>query len=365
MKSTNHRIARTCIALYCSVSALTSAAAMRPPNILFAIADDWGLHAGAYGTKWIRTPTVDRIAAAGLRFQNAYTPNAKCAPSRSCILTGRNSWQLKAAANHWCVFPLEFKTWGEVLVAQGWHVGQTAKGWGPGVAKDAQGAQRPLIGKAYDARKAAPPASGISNSDYAANFADFLDAAPKDRPWAFWYGALEPHRGYEFGSGLKQGGQQTTVIDRVPTFWPDNETVRTDMLDYAFEVEHFDHHLDRMLASLEQRGLLENTLIIVTSDHGMPFPRGKGGAYEYSNHVPFVAMWQGGIVGRGRVINDYISFIDIHYRTRRAEMGANRHGPITRSQPHRDFPQRPIRRDRTRPRSRPHRHGAPRCRPTA
>ena len=79
------------------------------PNILFCIADDWGLHAGAYGTPWVKTPAFDRVAKEGLLFSRAYTPNAKCAPSRACLLTGRNSWQLKEAANHICYFPPEFR----------------------------------------------------------------------------------------------------------------------------------------------------------------------------------------------------------------------------------------------------------------
>ncbi|MBI5773302.1 MAG: sulfatase-like hydrolase/transferase, partial [Verrucomicrobia bacterium] len=83
------------------------------------------------------------------------------------------------------------------------------------------------------------------------------------------------------------------------------------MLDYAFEVEHFDRHLGRMLAELAKRGLLENTLVIVTADHGMPFPRGKGSAYEASNHIPFAAMWPRGIRKPGRVVDDYVSFIDL------------------------------------------------------
>jgi N-sulfoglucosamine sulfohydrolase len=287
------------------------AAAAEPPNILFAIADDWGVHAGAYCTKWVRTPHFDRVARDGIRFNNAYTPNAKCAPSRACVLTGRNSWQLKEAANHICYFPVEFKGWGEALAENGWFVGHTTKGWAPGVAKDAAGKPRLMTGKAFNARTARPPASGIGSADYAANFDDFLDAAPKGKSWAFWYGAIEPHRGYEFASGVKKGGHRLDEIDRVPAFWPDNETVRNDMLDYAFEVEHFDTHLGRMLASLERRGLLENTLVIVTSDHGMPFPRGKGSEYELSNHIPFAAMWTRGIAGRGRVVDDYISFIDL------------------------------------------------------
>ena len=97
---------------------------------------------------------------------------------------------------------------------------------------------------------------------------------------------MEPHRPYEFGSGVAKGGKKLSDIDRVPAFWPDTETVRNDLLDYAFEVEHFDRHLVRMLALLEERGELANTLVVVTSDNGMPFPRGKGQDYDYSNHLP-------------------------------------------------------------------------------
>jgi hypothetical protein len=66
-----------------------------------------------------------------------------------------------------------------------------------------------------------------------------------------------------------------------------------------------------MLKTLQDRGLLDNTLVIVTSDHGMPFPRCKGNAYDGSNHVPLAAMWKRGIAGAGRVVDDYVSFIDI------------------------------------------------------
>src|ERR671923_314915 len=80
------------------------------PNILFAIADDWSFgHAGAYGARWVRTPAFDRVAREGLLFSRAYTPNAKCAPSRSILLTGRHSWQLDEAANHVPFFPSKFK----------------------------------------------------------------------------------------------------------------------------------------------------------------------------------------------------------------------------------------------------------------
>lgn len=282
------------------------------PNILFAIADDWGFgHAGAYGCNWVKTPAFDRVAREGVLFTRAYTPTAKCSPSRAAILTGRNPWQLKAAANHMCDFPPEFKTYAEALAELGYFVGMTQKGWAPGSALDADGKKREMAGKPFNKRSAPPPTPAISTNDYAANFSDFLDAVPKDQPWCFWYGAIEPHRGYKYGTGVSLGGKKTGDIDRVPACWPDNETVRNDMLDYAFEVEHFDRHLGRMLEDLEKRGMLENTLVIVTGDNGMPFPHDKGHTYQDSNHLPLAAMWKRGIRQPGRVVDDCVSFVDL------------------------------------------------------
>lgn len=281
------------------------------PNILFALADDWSFpHAGAYGCAWVKTPAFDRVAREGVLFTRAYTPNSKCAPSRACILTGRNSWQLKAACNHICFFPPEFKTYADSLSQNGYFVGMTCKGWGPGVANDAAGKPRAMAGRPFNKRTAPPPTSGIGPNDYAGNFSDFLAAAPAGQPWCFWYGSIEPHRNYEFGSGIAKGGKNPADVDRVPGYWPDNGVIRNDLLDYALEVEHFDRHLGRMLAELEQRGALDNTLVLVTADNGMPFPRAKGNQYEISTHLPLAAMWKRGIPSPGRKVDDYVSFID-------------------------------------------------------
>jgi len=281
------------------------------PNILFCLADDWSYpHASAYGCPWIQTPGFDRVAKEGILFTRAYTPNAKCAPSRSIILTGRNSWQLKEACNHNCEFPLEFKVVTEVLEEHGYFVGKTGKGWGPGRARDPNGQPRPLLGKSFDKHTTTPPTPKISWNDYAANFAEFLKEKPQDRPWFFWYGSTEPHRAYQFQSGLNLTGKKLSDVNWIPPYWPDNDIVRTDLLDYAFEVEHFDRHLQKMLELLEQTGELENTVVIVTSDNGMPFPRVKGQCYELSNHMPLAIMWKKGIPHPGRVVDDFISFAD-------------------------------------------------------
>jgi arylsulfatase A-like enzyme len=284
----------------------------RPPNILFCIADDQSFpHASAYGCAWVNTPAFDRVAREGLLFRRAYTPNAKCAPARANILTGRQSWQLGAAANHCPFYPPGFRTFMEALALHGYATGFTGKGWAPGdPGTGAGGKPRELTGPEFNARALTPPASGISKTDYAANFADFLARRPTGRPFCFWLGGREPHRPYEFGSGRRLGGKTPGAPGRLPVFWPDAGAVRDDLLDYAFEIEHWDAQLARVLALLEQAGELDNTLIVVTADNGMPFPRAKGTTYELSLHVPLAIRWPAGIAGAGRVVEDFVSFTD-------------------------------------------------------
>jgi arylsulfatase A-like enzyme len=284
---------------------------MARPNILLCLADDAGMHFGAYGCDWVSTPGFDRVAREGVLFEQAYTPNSKCAPSRASILTGRNSWQLEDACNHMCFFPAKFRAYMEVLGEYGYHVGHTQKGWGPGDPGEVDGRRRELTGPAWNEHKLEPPTTDIAWNDYAENFRAFLDARPEGKPFCFWYGCVEPHRGYEYGSGVRLGGRSVDEIDRVPGIWPDNETVRNDLLDYGFEIEHFDKHTAKMLAILEERGELDNTLVVVTSDNGMPFPRAKGQEYEYSNHLPMAMMWRAGLKEPGRKAGEYVSFIDL------------------------------------------------------
>ena len=282
------------------------------PNILFCLADDvsfpfWG----AYGCKWVRTPHIDQLASQGMLFMNAYTCNAKSGPSRSCILTGRNSWQLEAACNHFAFWPSQFKTFAEVMRENGYVVAKTGKGWAPGDPGRINGKRRELIGPSFDRIKLTPATPEISNIDYAANFAEFIDTRDKSQPFFFWYGSLEPHRFYEYGSGVNKGKYRTADIDRVPPYWPDCEETRNDMLDFAFELEHFDAHLGKMVEKLKAEGSLDNTIVVVTADNGMPFPRIKGQAYHASNHLPMLVYWPKGIPQKGVKNFDFVNFIDL------------------------------------------------------
>lgn len=303
----------SCSLLFLMISCGQEREELQKPNILFAIMDDVTyLHMGAYGCDWVKTPNFDRVASQGILFQNAYTPNAKCGPSRSNILTGRNSWQLEEAVNHWAYFPTKFKSVTESLSDNGYHVGYTGKGWAPGIARNEDGSPRNLLVNNYSDIKLTPPTAQISNVDYAANFEVFLNDRKEGEPFFFWYGGLEPHRAYEYGSGISKGGKKISDIkeDDIFDFWPKVDSVRNDLLDYAFEIEYFDAQLGKMLDQLEASGDLENTLIIVTSDNGMPFPRIKGQEYEYSNHLPLAIMWPKGIKSIGRKIENLVSFID-------------------------------------------------------
>lgn len=261
-----------------------TAAETAPPNILFAIADDWGHgHAGAYGCNWVKTPNFDRIAREGILFNNCFTSNPKCSPCRASILTGRNTWQTEDAICHFGVFPAKWAVYPDVLEQAGYLVGLTGKGWGPGDFT-AGGFKRNPAGPLYSQFKIKPPTTGISAADYAGNFEDFLSKRKAGQPFCFWYGGHEPHRGYEEGSGLRSGKKLKDVT--LPAYYPDSPVIRSDFLDYAIEVEWFNAQLGKMLKMLEDAGELENTLVLMTSDHGEPFPRGKGNVYDRGYHIP-------------------------------------------------------------------------------
>ncbi len=272
------------------------------PNILFIIADDASRHFGkAYACNWVKTPNIDRLAKQGLVFDNAYTPTSKCAPSRAAILTGRNPWQLEAAANHQPYFPAKFMAFSEALDKAGIACGAAGKTWGPGEAKQADGSPRTFALRGNGVVKDSAPGADLTA---------FVKNRAPGQPFFYWFGSHYPHRKYTLDSGIA-AGKKVTDINRVPAYWPDHDVVRRDMLDYAIEVEAFDAQVGSLLGALETSGEAGNTLIIVTSDNGMPFPRVKGHTYDDANRMPFVVSWPGRIAQPGRRVADFISFIDL------------------------------------------------------
>ncbi len=278
------------------------------PNILIAIADDQSYpHTGIYGFSEIETPAFDYIAQNGVLFHNAFVAAPQCSPSRAAMLTGKNIWELEEAGTHASNFPKKFKVFTEVLEDEGYFVGYTGKPWGPGNWQISGRKQNPA-GKAFNQHVLTTrPTQGIHPNDYSENFKDFYRQKEEGRPFVFWFGAFEPHRVYEYQTGSKAGKKIDAV--EVPGFLPDNEVVRNDVLDYILEIEHFDHHLQQMIAFLKEKGALENTFIMVTADNGMPFPAAKANVQEFGTHVPLAISMPEGI--KGKTVDEPVGLIDL------------------------------------------------------
>lgn len=279
------------------------------PNILFCISDDQSyMHTGSNGDPIVQTPAFDTIAREGLRFQRAFCDAPTCGPSRSAILTGQPIWRLEEAGNIHSTLPAKFATYTELLANAGYSVGYTGKGWSPGRLEPGGRKSNPA-GQGFFQYKRKPPIQGISHTDYASNFRDFLSQVSDDQPFCFWLGTHEPHRGFEQGVGLKTGKDPSKVI--VPSVFPNHEIVRSDILDYLVEIESFDRQVARALEILEEAGLRDNTIVVVTSDHGMPFPRAKASLYDLGSHVPLAIRWPKGIVNPGRVVSHLMNLSDL------------------------------------------------------
>ena len=265
------------------------------PNILFALADDWSWpHASiAYemgipgSDSVIKTPVFDRVARQGVLFKNAFCSAPSCSPSRSAILTGRNMWELETGANLRGIFPNKFGVYPDALEEAGYHVGYIKKGCAP----------IKLIGR--DRNPAGPRYE---------NFAEFIEKRPDGKPFCFWFGSHDAHRSYEYESGVRSGMNPDDVS--IPACLPNDEVVAKDMCDYYLEVQRFDRKLGKMLDILKDLGELENTLVVVSSDNGFPFPRGKVEIYDMGTHMPLAISWPAAIKG-GRIVDDFVNLAEL------------------------------------------------------
>lgn len=283
------------LALFAGVAALSAPAAERRPtesrpNLLLCIADDWAWpHAGAYGDPVVRTPTFDRVAREGALFTHAFSAAPSCTPSRAAILTGRFPHQLETGANLYGPLPAKFPVYPDLLEAAGYVVGLTGKGWGPGEFA-AGGRTRNPAGPRFR------------------SFEDFLKTVPPDKPFCFWFGSADPHRPYEPGSGAASGLRAEAV--RVPPYLPDVAEVRQDILDYYAEVERFDREVAGLLDALERSGRARNTLVVITSDNGWPFPRSKANLYDAGTRQPLAVRWPAR-VAPGRTVSAFVNLADL------------------------------------------------------
>ncbi|MGD9555437.1 MAG: sulfatase [Mangrovibacterium sp.] len=305
--------------LAATMSVQTQAKSLRT-NILFAISDDQSFaHTGFGGCSFVKTPAFDQVAKEGVYFTNCYAGSPGCAPSRSSIVTGRYPWQNEQSGQHASSWMKKYVPFVDLLEANGYYTGKTGKGVAPFQyarsevdslwrKTDAAGIDRSHILYRKGSKEDERFAKGIGAVNYFENFKYFINHRPEGKPFFFWYGATEPHRDYEKDSWKRNGKRQEDA--HVPGFLPKDGIIRGDLLDYAVEIEWFDLHLQRMLDYLKSIGELENTIVIVTADNGMPFPRAKANCFEYGVHVPLAVRYPAKFPG-GRIVDDPVSFVDL------------------------------------------------------
>ncbi|MEJ7692650.1 sulfatase [Daejeonella sp.] len=258
-------------------------------NFLFIIADDMSLNAGIYGEQAIKTPAIDGLASDGVVFKKAFCAASSCSPSRASILSGKHPHELEEGGNLWSTFPSKFPNYTVRLAKMGYRIGLNGKGYSPGQVEPGGYKQNPAgpLFKSFD---------------------EFIGKLENEEPFCFWLGSSDPHRPYV--AGLKDATSMDRARIKMPGWLPSNEIVRSDIADYLAEVKRFDETIGKAVALLKAKGLYENTLIIVTSDNGMPFPRAKATVYDSGSNVPLVMSW-GNNFEKGRSYNELVSLIDI------------------------------------------------------
>jgi uncharacterized sulfatase len=307
------------------------ASTKQQPNILFAFADDMGRYASAYAkiepgglNDIISTPNFDRVAKEGALFRNAFVNAPSCTPCRSSLLSGQYFWRTgRGAILQGAIWDTKIPSYPLILRDVGYHIGHSYKVWSPGTPANA-----PYGAKETSYNKRGNRFSGYSQfvskaddqdaarktllDEVRGNFQDFLADRLDGQSFCYWFGPTNVHRKWTQGSGKKLWGLNPDDLKgKVPPFLPDVPIVREDIADYFGEIHAFDAGLGVLLDELEKLGELDNTLIVVSGDHGAPgFPYGKCNLYDFGVAVPLAVRWPGKVPA-DRVIDDFVCLPDL------------------------------------------------------
>ena len=345
------------LAVFLGDSRLFAAEPATRPNVLFILCDDLRPDAlGCYGSKHVKTPHIDRLAAAGVRFTNGFCTTSLCSPSRASILTGlyahahgvRNNFtELPSALPHW---PGRLREQGYATGYCGkWHMGEDNDFPRPGfdwfVSHKGQGKYFDTEWNVNGERRETPKGYYTTVvTDYAA---DWLAKQPARKPWALCLGHKAPHSFYFPEEQYKHAfdevrvsypqtafhldGQPDWIRQRLPTWhgiygplfewrkqFPDTrpEGVKDfENMVHAYwgTVLSVDDSVGRLVQLLESRGELENTLIIFMGDNGLL--EGEHGMvdkrtmHEPSIRIPIIARGPG--LPAGKVVERQVVTEDI------------------------------------------------------
>jgi N-sulfoglucosamine sulfohydrolase len=315
--------------------AASAVAADKPLNILFCFADDWGRYASEYAkhekfpspNQVVKTPNIDRIAREGALFSRAYVNAPSCTPCRSALNSGRYFFNCgRAAILNGAVWDPAIPSFALTLKDKGYHIGKAFKVWSPGEPGDAPfGGQAHAyqkhggrfnnfseeVTKMVAAGKAVEDAKNELYAEVRGNFDDFLKARPKGAPFLFWHGPTNVHRKWVKGSGEALWGIKPDELKgKLPKHLPDVPEFREDFGSYLGEIQAFDAQVGVLVKRLEEEGELDNTIIVISGDHGAPgFPGGKCNLYDFGVNVTLAIRWPG--QPGGRYIEDFVNLMDL------------------------------------------------------
>ncbi len=304
-------------------------------NILFVFADDWGRYASCYKgidgrpslNDIIQTPHVDQVAKQGVLFKNAFVNAPSCTPCRSSMLSGRYFFNCELGAI------LNGATWSDsipsyplMLRDSGYSIGKSYKVWGPGTNPDAPfGGQkyafekRGILPQHFSTNVTAMMEKGVQLqvakqkilAQVRDNFDDFIASNEKGKPWHYFFGPVTTHRKWVKGSGKKLWGIEPNALKgKLPAFLPDVPEIREDVADYLGECQAVDAYIGVLLDRLKEIGEAENTIIVLSGDHGMPgVTSGKCNLYDMGVNIPLIMSVPG--TKGGRIVHDFVRLPDL------------------------------------------------------
>ena len=267
------------------------------PNILLLVAEDLSPRIGSFGDPLAQTPNIDRLAAQGTRYTHVFTTAGVCAPSRAALITGQ--YQISFGGQHMrtSTGPLgeyyaqpepHVRAFPEILRAHGYFTFTDRKldyqfsgigaGSGPFTIWDIDG----TTDTAWRQRKSGQPFFGLIN---------FLETHESGVMRATGTAHSKVHERTQKGrqaAGLV--APQTTSPEAVtlPPYYPDLPSVRADLARHYDNIKMMDARVGRILKALAEDDLLDNTVVIWTTDHGDGLPRAKRELYDSGLHVPLV-----------------------------------------------------------------------------
>jgi arylsulfatase A-like enzyme len=242
------------------------------PNILWLIAEDFGPALGCYGTKQVSTPNLDRLAAEGVRYTQAFSTAPVCSASRSAFMTGMYQTTI-GAHNHRSHRDDDYHLPSGVRVLTDW-------------LRDA--------GYFTANVRQFPPAvgfKGTGKTDW--NFT--YDGKPFDsddwselkshQPFYAQVNFQETHRTY------RAPAHADPAKVEIPPYYPDHEVTRKDWAAYLDAATELDRKIGKILAQLKADGLADNTIVVFFGDHGEAHVRGKQFCYDSGLHIPLIIRW--------------------------------------------------------------------------